>query len=268
MNNLHPLRCLGPNHLFTRRHPPLFDRATDRPARAARSIFECLSPPSNRGVGEPVRWKNLPSDEPYLWDHLVYHLNQAELRDELYTTVTDLCYLAAKSFARSETAAEADLRTTLIHFFDDAQLHSLNHHFANAVHLLGRGETLQDLHVILYSRLHHVEALQPACETLLEGLSSPYLLPNHPLPDLPRPGLIRTLSGHTDGVNGCAYSPDGRYILSASFDKTLKVWQAETGGCLATLAVEGALIDCTWLPDGVGVAAVGAGGVYFFKVIV
>jgi hypothetical protein len=32
--------------------------------------------------------------------------------------------------------------------------------------------------------------------------------------------------------------------------------------------VEGELHDCAWSPDGTGVVAVGAGGVYFFKVVV
>ena len=29
--------------------------------------------------------------------------------------------------------------------------------------------------------------------------------------------------------------PDGRRVVSASLDKTLKVWDVETGECLATL---------------------------------
>lgn len=51
----------------------------------------------------------------------------------------------------------------------------------------------------------------------------------HLLPDLPDPALIRTLIGHTGGVSGCAISPEGGYIVSASFDNTLKVWDAHTG---------------------------------------
>ena len=51
----------------------------------------------------------------------------------------------------------------------------------------------------------------------------------------PAPGL-RTLAGHTDFVRGCAFSPDGSRIVSASVDKTLRVWDAATGAELATLA--------------------------------
>jgi hypothetical protein len=35
-------------------------------------------------------------------------------------------------------------------------------------------------------------------------------------------------------VYACAFSPDGRRLLSGSDDNTLKLWDAETGECRAT----------------------------------
>jgi WD40 repeat protein len=46
---------------------------------------------------------------------------------------------------------------------------------------------------------------------------------------------LRTLQGHSGGVNGVAISPDGRHAVSASYDNTLKVWDLETGRELRTL---------------------------------
>jgi WD40 repeat protein len=37
------------------------------------------------------------------------------------------------------------------------------------------------------------------------------------------------LVGHTRGVSGVAYSPDGRYIATTSIDDTVRVWNAATG---------------------------------------
>ena len=37
------------------------------------------------------------------------------------------------------------------------------------------------------------------------------------------------LVGHTRGVEGVAYSPDGLYIATTSIDDTMRVWNATTG---------------------------------------
>jgi WD40 repeat protein len=43
------------------------------------------------------------------------------------------------------------------------------------------------------------------------------------------------LKGHSDEVEGVAIDPSGRLAVSASDDKTLKVWDAQTGKDLHTL---------------------------------
>ena len=40
--------------------------------------------------------------------------------------------------------------------------------------------------------------------------------------------------GHTRDVNSVCLSADGRYALSGSEDKTLRLWEVESGKCLRT----------------------------------
>lgn len=62
-------------------------------------------------------------------------------------------------------------------------------------------------------------------------------------------------------------SPDGRFIVSASADKTLKVWEVQTGQCLLTFPVESMLFGCAFHPDGEHLIACGELGVYFLEFV-
>jgi WD40 repeat protein len=59
------------------------------------------------------------------------------------------------------------------------------------------------------------------------------------------------LKGHTDAVNSVASSPDGARVLTGSWDKTAKLWDAKTGAGLLTL--EGhtdGVLSVAFSPDG------------------
>mmetsp|Transcript_23505 Transcript_23505/g.32971 ORF Transcript_23505/g.32971 Transcript_23505/m.32971 type:complete len:548 (+) Transcript_23505:124-1767(+) len=61
---------------------------------------------------------------------------------------------------------------------------------------------------------------------------------------------IKRLTGHQQAVNHIAFSPDGRYFASASFDKKVKIWNGKSGDFIATLTGHvGAVYQVAWSSD-------------------
>ena len=61
---------------------------------------------------------------------------------------------------------------------------------------------------------------------------------------------IKRLTGHQQAVNHIAFSPDGRYFASASFDKKVKIWNGKSGDFISTLTGHvGAVYQVAWSSD-------------------
>jgi len=56
--------------------------------------------------------------------------------------------------------------------------------------------------------------------------------------------------GHTFWVWAISFSPEGGRILSGSMDKTVRLWNAETGACLRVFQQEGLITAAAFAPDG------------------
>jgi len=78
----------------------------------------------------------------------------------------------------------------------------------------------------------HQRILTLACwkDTIAVGLSSGGIFTLHRITGI----QTATPSGHTDYVRSLAFSPDGTSLVSGSDDKTIKLWDVQTGGVVKT----------------------------------
>jgi WD40 repeat protein len=69
--------------------------------------------------------------------------------------------------------------------------------------------------------------------------------------DLKKANPACPVQGHSNTVTACVFAPHGKTIVSASWDKTLKIWDVELGTCLTTLKGHSGEVLCVvWAPDG------------------
>ena len=104
----------------------------------------------------------------------------------------------------------------------------------------------------LWGRMQHFAVLE--IQAMLEVAKQQVLPWLRPLTsNLISPGgsLLLTLTGHSDWVNAVALTPDGKKVISASSDNTLKLWNLETGEDERTFKGHSASVTAVALtPDG------------------
>jgi WD40 repeat protein len=61
---------------------------------------------------------------------------------------------------------------------------------------------------------------------------------------------LQTLEGHSDSVTSVAFSHGSTQLASASWDRTVKIWDASSGACLHTLDVGKVLYELSFDPAG------------------
>ena len=85
-------------------------------------------------------------------------------------------------------------------------------------------------------------------------LAHPWLAPLNSPPV--SPALSATLEGHTSSVQACACSPDGTRVVSASGDRTLRVWDVAGAFAVSVIGLGGPAFCTDWHDE---LVVVGAG---------
>lgn len=194
---------------------------------------------------EPRPWWKLPQSQGYLADHVVRHLHEAGLDDELRDLLYDLRWAEWRIREHGAAAIVTDLA-----FLDDPAANALSRVIQQSVHLLADVDPPASLGAVLASRLDGIAELVEQVARLWAAVPRPKLTNRLRPPDLPSPALIRTLPGNVGGSAGVAVSPDGRALASADNTGTIRVWDTGSGKLIHTIASELHVYTVRYTPDG------------------
>lgn len=183
-----------------------------------RRLLAACRPPSGR-------WSDLPPSEGYLWRHLSHHLAGGGETDVLQELLYDLAFLQARLEATEVNA----LLTDYLLLDGDEEARRIQAALRLSAHVLARDP--RQLAGQLLGRLGNLDDA-PRTRKLLDAArgwsGGPWLRPRTPSLTGPGGPLIRTLEGHTLGALSVAMV-DHRRIVSGSFDRTLRLWDLESG---------------------------------------
>ncbi|BAY15071.1 WD repeat protein [Anabaenopsis circularis NIES-21] len=193
----------------------------------------------------PSGWHSLKNDG-YICQNLAYHLLTGGSPRELQQLLCDFRWLQAKLGNININALLADYDFLP----EDENLQLIQGALRLSAHILNQDK--QQLPGQLLGRLLGFESSEiQALLKQAQQCKTPSLLPQTASLAPPGGSLVRTLAGHSSWVNAVALTPDGQYVISASGDNTLKVWNWQTGELLRTLTGHSDWVNAVALtPDG------------------
>jgi len=195
--------------------------------------------------------------DTYAWYWYTYHLQHAGRNDQLRDLLLDFRWLQAKLEATDVNALIADYNFSP----HDEELQVVQGAIRLAAHALIQDKA--QLAGQLLGRL--LLQRKPGICMLLENTQKwrgvPWIRPLTPCLTSPGGPLLRTLVGHSERCYSLVLLPDGNRVVSASCDRTLKLWDLERGLELCTLkGHQREIWAVAMLPDGNRVISASADG--------
>jgi WD40 repeat protein len=173
--------------------------------------------------------QSLPHD--YLWRWYPYHLVEAGRKDELGKLLLNFKWLQAK-LERTDAIA---LITDYDYLTDVKELKLIQGAVRLSAHVIALDKTQfagQLLARLPVNESPEIEALR---QYAVGWSDSPWLRPLRPSLTSPGGALLFTFAGHAGRVRDVVITPDGRRAISASDDRTVKVWDLDRGAEARTL---------------------------------
>lgn len=195
------------------------------------------------GSVEQLR-SSVHADISTLQRHLLYckgHLQELNMQF-LFPQLTEFTNYLCDAYLPSVKAMdEVQLKVEL------GELHSVKTHIHQARIDLNQAETDKKSHAALFFQEQlkmgrFVQQTHPKLYAWLQKLDARCHASHAAFS--PEKKLI----GHNDAILSIAWSPDGKYLASGSLDKTVRIWDLQTGSCIQTLAGEAHSI--VWSPRG------------------
>jgi WD40 repeat protein len=171
--------------------------------------------------------------DAYAWRNIAYHLVQSQQKHVLHNLLCEPTYIQNKLNATNDP-------NTLI---DDFEIYALNNDGSDDTLLFVKSALSISSHILskyptqcltqLYGRLQNQMTKSPSISRLLETIQKheiqPALLTGQPSLQQAGELLRRTLAGHLRSVRSVRFIGDNSEVISASGDKTLRLWNIAQG---------------------------------------